>query len=156
MPINLTDATSGMKYFQAATMLSKAAATQPTATDVNSIQPIPFFENVFPGMASAGAALASNGQDCAPGTPPSNPSATQNIYELWNCYSHNETFSLFELDLPASITGLSSPLPNSKFGPYAFYHDQFSSLYAWRNIGTSDYSAAGDLQRPVIELAGAV
>lgn len=141
MPINLTDATSGMKYFQAATMLSKAAATQPTATDVNSIQPIPFFENVFPGMASAGAALASNGQDCAPGTPPSNPSATQNIYELWNCYSHNETFSLFELDLPASITGLSSPLPNSKFGPYAFYHDQFSSLYAWRNIGTSDYNA---------------
>jgi hypothetical protein len=26
-------------------------------------------------------------------------------------------------------------------GPYAFYHDQFSSLYAWRNIGTSDYNA---------------
>ena len=41
----------------------------------------------------------------------------------------------------ASITGLSPALPNSKFGPYTFFHDQFSSLYSWRNIGTSDYNA---------------
>ena len=138
MPTNLTDPSSHMRYFQAATMLSKAAAA---GTDVNQIQPIPFWQNIFPGMASAASALSSNGQNCAPGTPPSNPSATQNVYELWNCYTHNETFSLFELDLPASITGVSSPLPNSKYGPYTFFHDQFSSLYAWRNIGTSDYNA---------------
>ena len=92
-------------------------------------------------MASAASALSNSGQNCASGTPPSNPSATQNVYELWNCYTHNETFSLFELDLPASITGVSSPLPNSKYGPYTFFHDQFSSLYAWRNIGTSDDNA---------------
>src|SRR5215472_9176542 len=55
--------------------------------------------------------------------------------------SRNETFSLFEMDLPASITQLSPALPNSKFGTYAFYHDQFASLYSWRNIGTSDYNA---------------
>jgi hypothetical protein len=138
MPVNLTDPSSKTTYFQAAPMLSKAAAAN---TDVNLIQPIPFFENIFPGMASAASALASNGQNCAPGKVPSSPSATQNVYELWNCYAHNETFSLFELDLPASITGVSSPLPNSKFGPYTFFHDQFSSLYAWRNIGTSDYNA---------------
>ena len=138
MPINLTDPASKATYFQAAPILSKAAAA---GTNVNNIQPIPFFENIFPGMASAGSALASNGQNCAPGLAPANPSATQNVYELWNCYAHNETFSLFELDLPASITGVNSPLPNSKFGPYTFFHDQFSSLYAWRNIGTSDYNA---------------
>src|SRR5450631_672464 len=138
MPVNLTDPSSKTTYFQAAPMLSKAAAAN---TDVNLIQPIPFFENIFPGMVSAASALASNGQNCAPGKVPSSPSATQNVYELWNCYAHNETFSLFELDLPASITGVSSPLPNSKFGPYTFFHDQFSSLYAWRNIGTSDYNA---------------
>ena len=45
------------------------------------------------------------------------------------------------MDLPASITGLDPALPNSKFGPYTFFHDQFSSLYSWRNIGTSDYNA---------------
>jgi hypothetical protein len=81
------------------------------------------------------------GDNCAPGALPANPTATQNVYELWNCFPHNETFSLFQMDLPSSITGLSPALPNSKFGPYAFYHDQFSSLYAWRNIGTSDYNA---------------
>jgi len=43
--------------------------------------------------------------------------------------------------LPDSITGLDPALPTSKFGNYTFYHDQFSSLYAWRNIGTSDYNA---------------
>jgi hypothetical protein len=149
MPTNLTDTASGTPYFKAATMLSKAAAT---GTDVNSIKAIPFFENVFPGWA--GAATQGNlglnnydpvnnpaGDNCAPGALPANPTATQNVYELWNCFPHNETFSLFQMDLPSSITGLSPALPNSKFGPYAFYHDQFSSLYAWRNIGTSDYNA---------------
>src|SRR5215469_6536230 len=132
-----------MTYFQAATMLSKAAAVLPKGTDVNSVQPVPFFENVFPGMAgvSAASAVNGNGLNCAPGSYPANPTATQNIYEIWNCFPHNETFSLFELDLPASITGLSPALSNSKFGPNAFYHDQFASLYAWRNIGTSDYNA---------------
>ena len=148
MPVNLKDAASNTRYFTAATMLSKAAAG---GTDVNSIQPVPFFENVFPGWAGAAvqSALGQNnqtatnpsGDNCAPGALPASPTATQNIYELWNCFPHNETFSLFEMDLPDAITGLSPGLPNSKFGPYAFYHDQFSSLYSWRNIGTSDYNA---------------
>ncbi len=141
MPANPTDPSSKMKYFQAATMLSKAAAA---ATDVNQINPIPFFENLFPAWKNVTQSqLSGQGSplNCAPGNYPANPTATQNVYELWNCFPHNETFSLFEMDLPASITGLSPALPNSKFGPYAFFHDQFSSLYAWRNIGTSDYNA---------------
>ena len=140
MPTDLTDSASKTTYFQAATMLSKAAAA---GTSVGQIQPIPFFENTFPGWGSAGVAsqLGSNGLNCAPGAASGNPTATQNIYQLWNCFPHNETFSLFEMDLPSSITGLSPALPNSKFGPYTFFHDQFSSLYSWRNIGTSDYNA---------------
>ena len=148
MPTNLTDPASNTKYFQAATTLSKAAAA---GTDVNQIQPVPFFENLFPawaGVATQNAIGMNNqtttnpsGDNCAPGKLPAKPTATQNVYELWNCFPHNETFSLFEMDLPASITGLSPALPNSKLGPYTFFHDQFSSLYAWRNIGTSDYNA---------------
>ncbi len=144
MPANLTDPASNSKYFQAATILSKAANA---GTDVNQVQPIPFFENIFPGWASVTQSQLSSqggGQsplNCAPGNYPAKPTATQNIYELWNCYPHNETFSLFQMDLPASITGLGPALPNSKFGPYTFFHDQFSSLYSWRNIGTSDYNA---------------
>ncbi len=143
MPINLTDPTSKTTYFQAATALSKQANRLPTSTDVNSVQPVPFFENIFPAWAGVGTqnALAGNGDNCAVGNLPSNPTATQNIYELWNCFPHNETFSLFEMDLPNAITGLSPALPNSILGPNAFFHDQFSSLYSWRNIGTSDYNA---------------
>jgi len=148
MPANLTDPTSKTTYFQSGTMLSKAAAA---GTDVNSIPKIPFFENLFPawaGIATQSALGMNNqsstnlaGDNCAPGALPGNPTATQNIYELWNCFPHNETFSLFQMDLPDSITGLSPALPNSKNGPYSFFHDQFASLYAWRNIGTSDYNA---------------
>jgi hypothetical protein len=146
MPANLTDPGSHAQYFPSATVLSKAANA---GTDVNAIQPVPFFQNLFP--AWAGTAVQSilgmtnqssstpNGDNCAPGALPANPTATQNIYELWNCAPHNETFSLFLLDLPSSVTGMGTP--NSVNGPYSFFHDQFSSLYAWRNIGTSDYNA---------------
>jgi hypothetical protein len=140
MPANPTDPASKTTYFQSAPILSKAVAA---GTPVNQIQPIPFFENMFPSWAGAGteASVAANGLNCAAGNLPANPTATQNIYELWSCFLHNETFDVFLLDVPASITGLNPALPNSKDGPYTFFHDQFSSLYAWRNIGTSDYNA---------------
>lgn len=157
MPANPTDPSSKSIYFQAAKMLSMAAAqptTNPNFThsgvDVNSVQPIPFFENFFPAWAGVGvqSALANQGTPagsaaltCANGNLPANPTATQNIYELWTCNLHNETFALFLMDLPNSITGLSPSLPNGVNGPYQFYHDQFASLYAWRNIGTSNYNA---------------
>ncbi len=138
MPINLTDPASKTKYFTAATMMSQAAAA---STDVSALKPIPFFENVFPGWAGMpGSQLSGQGIKCAPGTyPGTNATATQAIYELWTCYPHNETFSLFQMDLPGSITQLN--VPNAKTGPYTFFHDQFSSLYAWRNIGTSDFNS---------------
>ena len=133
MPANLTDPSSKTTYFQAATLLSKAAANN---TDVNQIQPIPFFQNIFPAWNTV---TSTQQTGCAAGSYPAKPTATQAIYELWTCYPHNETFSLFLMDLPGSITGMNTP--NSKNGPYSFFHDQFSSLYAWRNIGTSDYNA---------------
>jgi hypothetical protein len=126
-----------MSYFQAATMLSKAAAAN---TPVSQINPIPFFEDMFPAWAGMNySQLSSQSLACAPGNYPGNASATQAIYELWNCYPHNETFSLFQMDVPNAISGVT--LPNSRLGPYTFFHDQFASLYAWRNLGTSDYNA---------------
>ena len=148
MPTNLNDTASNTRYFTAATMLSKLAAA---GTDVNSVQPIPFFENLFPAWAGAATqSILANQTDssgnpypqtCAPGNLPANPTATQNVYQIWNCYPHNETLTLKYLDLPNSVNQFGTAMPNSKLGPYAFYHDQFSSLFAWRNIGTSDYNA---------------
>ncbi len=137
MPANPTDPASKMTYFQAGTMLSKAAATGPSGQDVNTIAPIPFFEHMFPAWNTVTSGQLGGG--CANGNYPANPTATQSIYELWTCYPHNETFSLFLMDVPGSITGMDTP--NGVNGPYSFFHDQFASLYAWRNIGTSDYNA---------------
>ncbi len=139
MPTNLKDPSSNTTYFEAATILSKAAAAN---TPISQIQPIPFFENIFPGWSTVtNSALNSQSLACAPGSSSSSAplSATQAIYDMWTCFPHNETFSLFLMDLPSSLTGVD--VPNSKFGPNTFFHDQFSSLYAWRNIGTSDYHA---------------
>jgi len=154
MPTNLNDPASNTRYFQAATMLSKLAAvpnpqsTTGVGTDVNSVAPVPFFEHLFPAWAGVATqnALTSNGLNCntaniTGGVLPGHPTATQNIYEIWNCFPHNETLTLKYMDLPNTLLQLSPALPNSKYGPYALYHDQFSSLYAWRNIGTSDYNA---------------
>ncbi len=153
MPANLTDPVIQDDVFSVSHDSLEGRSRWDTRP-VNQIQPIPFFENTLPGWAGAatqnnlglqGTPPGSGSLLCpAPGNNgvlPTNPTATQNIYELWNCFPHNETFSLFQMDLPASITGLSPALPNSKNGPYSFFHDQFASLYAWRNIGTSDYNA---------------
>ena len=137
MPADPTDPASKTSYFPSATILSKAAAV---GTPVNQIQPVPFFEDFFPGWKGMPLSnLSTQSLSCAPGNYPANPSATQAIYELWTCFPHNETFSLFLLDVPSAITGVT--LPNSKDGAYTFFHDQFASLYSWRNIGTSDYNA---------------
>jgi len=140
-PTNYVDPASGTTYFQAAKMLSVESENM---TPTSQVQPIPFWENTFPAWSTVTAnQLNGLGLNCSPGSSSVSSSAplsaTQAIYDLWTCDPHNETFSLFFLDLPNSVTGLNTP--NSKFGPYTFYHDQFSSLYAWRNIGTSDYHA---------------
>ncbi len=136
-PTNLTDPASHMTYFQAAKMLSMEAAA---GTPTSQIQPIPFFENIFSQWKTVTQAQLNNqGLNCSPDVDNNALSATQAVYDLWSCFTHNETFALFLMDLPSAITGVS--IPNSNLGPYAFYHDQFASLYAWRNIGTSNYNA---------------
>jgi len=135
MPTNLTDPSSHMTYFQAAKTLSQDVVAGDTYSQV---QPIPFFENMFPAWTGVTQSqLAGSNLDCATSNTnpfPSTPTATQALYDMWKCYIHNETFALSILDLPGGST------PNSKLGPFAFFHDQFSSLYAWRDIGTSDYN----------------
>jgi hypothetical protein len=136
-PTNYTDPASKMTYFQAAKMISMAVAN---GTPTSQIQKIPFWENTFPAWSTVTQSTLNAQQlNCAPDVLPGPLSATQAVYDLYSCFLHNETFALFLMDLPNSFTGVD--LPNSKFGPYTFYHDQFASLYAWRNIGNSDYNA---------------
>jgi hypothetical protein len=124
MPLNLVDLKSGMDYFTAVTMLSKLAYAN---VNINAVQQIPYFQDQFGSLNG----LTAGG---------SGPlSATQVVYDQVLHSLGNETAALFNLDLPNSRTGLN--VPGHTYPSYRYYHAQYSSLYAWRTIGTSDYNA---------------
>ena len=115
-PLNLVDKVSGMDYYTAATLLDKQVDAG--ATTVN---PIPYWENMFPGVAQNGA------------------SATQNIYSyIFQSERGNEVVVPFLLDLICYVPGLANPCGNQT---QRFWPSQYSSLYAWTSNGTSNYNA---------------
>ena len=117
-PVNLVDSQGGGDYFHAAAQLSKISDQHGGDPGAN-VQPIQYFEDMFPFMANIDG----------PGE-----SATQAVYsDEWapTRYGNGETTALYDLDLYDD--------PN---GPdFRFFQSQFSSLYAWSSIGTSSYHA---------------
>lgn len=123
MPLNLRAA--GTDYFSAASALSKMAHQ---GVPVGAVPSAAYWDALF-------APLAGNTSICGDGGP-ANPTATQNVYCLFQQNLGNETNALFELDLPGNGTGAGTSYP-----AFRFYHDQYSALYAWRSIGASTYHA---------------
>jgi Carboxypeptidase regulatory-like domain/TonB dependent receptor len=125
-PLDLVDPKSGMDYFHAGALLAQA-----TYAGATTVQAIPYWEDMFPYLASPGM------------------SATQNIYTNVyqpNAVVGNDSYALVVLDAycDPSVGGLGC-------GPYEdaqgnvttrYYQRQFSSLYAWSSIGTSSYNGA--------------
>jgi hypothetical protein len=140
--VDYTDPQGGGDYFSNARKLSAAVDAapfgyiidyncQPTPTAPQgcyqktngNIQPIPYFENVFPNMKN----LDYPGE-----------SATQAIFNnAWapERYTNGETFSLVELDY--APYGFYPGIPTQS----RFFSNQFSSLYSDQTIGTSSYNA---------------
>jgi hypothetical protein len=147
MPLNIKDKQSGMDYFTAATLFAKAAENGVPIQNFGAGGTIPFWENVFPG--ATGVPIPSDPAfQCAPGvsTFTGPPTATQAMYNLYACNLHNETYALYQADVPGvdQYAGPGGCFPscatiNGQITPYAFYHSQFSSLYSWRSLGTSSY-----------------
>lgn len=137
-PMNIRDPQSGMDLYTATKMV--AIATQ-QGVPVQNIGTIPYFENFFPQTAGAAAlsALQANFTACAPGVSPANPTATQNMYQLFSCNSGVDmTTMLIQPDwycIPAC------PTVNGVNAPFQFWTPQFSSLYVWSTMGNSSYNA---------------
>ncbi|MGH9475643.1 MAG: TonB-dependent receptor domain-containing protein [Terriglobales bacterium] len=132
-PADLVDPSSHTDYYSAARALDKLALAN---TPVENVQAIPFWQHFF----SAWNGLTSNDIKsalgaCSPDTPAGPLNATQAMYEWWSCNVADDTTALFSVDIPGS--GL--PAPTTGF--YSFTHAQYGSLYAWNNIGTSNYNA---------------
>ncbi|MGA8274539.1 MAG: carboxypeptidase-like regulatory domain-containing protein [Candidatus Sulfotelmatobacter sp.] len=147
-PTNLRDPASNTTYFQAAQALAR---NYYKGTPIQNISAATigtkYWENVFPGAAGPsssqlGVATNNVGTPCGPsqGAVPGNVTATQAMYDLFACFEGNETTALELADafcLPncSTLAGQAGPTP------YNFYSQQFSSMDAWRSIGSSNYNA---------------
>jgi carboxypeptidase family protein len=90
---------------------------------ITSVGPIPYFENLFPGLPSS--------PDYDPGL-----TATQNVYQL---IAREAVGGSNIMD----YTYCQSILDNETvLGPHAFFHPQYAALAAWSTIASSDYHAA--------------
>jgi hypothetical protein len=111
MPTNYRDPASGVRYFEAATQLARLADAE---TPVGSVQPIPFWENLYPGLRTATL------------------SPTQRAYQRYVANAPDYSYALYELDVQCAIGC-------SKFGPYTFFNRQYSYLRTLRSNGRGDY-----------------
>jgi hypothetical protein len=133
MPVNLRDPASGTRYFDAVNQL----VLQPS-TNVTAVTPQPYWENLFPGLATTAQTLTTRfgsifGQR-NPGLAPSTPlSATQTAYFLFaQAFRNNYRDALNNIDrlcVPAC----------GRLGAYSMYSDQFASLVTWRSIVPTSY-----------------
>ncbi len=135
-PVDFTDPNGGGDYYTAGSTLSKEV-DENGGNQFASVQPIPYFENVFPFMANNPAAnlYDQNNNLIYSGV---GKSATQNIYtDEWAPYRYNygATTSLADIDFYC-VYGCPSDWTSH------FWQDQFSSLYALSTIGKSWYNAA--------------
>jgi hypothetical protein len=151
MPYDLVDKQTGISYFAAATRFSQLArqGVDPTTlTNAQVGQTAQYWIDMMAPLAAGDQYSVNdpvNGFGCGNGGPTSNPVVA--AYQLFQCTVTNETTGLFFLDL-YGIPGTqqdSNGDPNNwyytKFGPYAYYNAQYSSLYAWRSIGYSNYNS---------------
>ena len=120
MPLNLVDPTSRTDYFTAAQAIIRAAQaagiTSGSAAGAYAGLPaVPYWENIFPGAAGGGL------------------TATQAMTRAFIANGPDWITALYDAD-----TGCDPAC--SKFGPYAYFAEQYDSLAAISSIGRSNYN----------------
>jgi hypothetical protein len=120
MPLNLTDAKSGMDYFTAAQQMIRAAQAagltgNSPASAYAVLASIPYWENLFPGAAGNGL------------------SATQAMSRAFMRNSPDYITALYDADESCDPSC-------SIFGPFAYFSEQYDSLAALSSVGKSNYN----------------
>jgi hypothetical protein len=143
-PLNLLDPKSGMTYFQAAQKFAIASEQGVPGSNAGlsesdpSVTSIPYWQDMFPQAAGPAGEYG-----CTPGIP-ANPTATQNMYDLYQCFAGNETTAQEIADVFCFPACAGTGPGGAFYGPgtpYQYYQDQFSSLYAWQTRSNSNYNA---------------
>lgn len=131
-PLNLRDPQSGTSFYEA---IGQLAAQD--GGPITGIQAIPYWENLFPGFATTAGSLGSAFGQANPGVSGGTPlSATQTAYHVFRqLHAGNEVDGgLRDVDAACSPAC-------SRFGPYAYWSNQFSSLFSWRSVVPASYDA---------------
>jgi hypothetical protein len=120
MPLNLVDPASRTDYFTAAQNIINAAQaagiTGGSATGAYAGLPaVAYWENIFPGAAGGGL------------------TATQAITRAFMQNGPDWITALYDMDTACSPAC-------SKFGPYAYFAEQYDSLAAISSIGRANYN----------------
>ena len=136
-PEDIRDPKTGVDYFAAATALAKVYRQGvPTASVTPAmIGPTASYWGDILQPLKAGGAYS---QVCSGG---STKSPLLAAYDLFSCFSGNETTAIQVLDqgilTDANLPGVTYYGPG---GPYAFLDSQFASLFAWRSISAAAYN----------------
>jgi hypothetical protein len=133
-PVNLRDPASGATYYDSVNQLAALGTSRP----ITSVAPLPFWQNLYPGLATTAGQMAqlygATFTRFNPGLPASTPlTPTQTAYFLFGqAFLNNAAEGVVNIDRTCR--------PGcSRFGPHAIYSDQFASLFSWRSISPSDY-----------------
>jgi hypothetical protein len=137
MPTNLYDSASSMTYFQAMQKMAAYAdlrglSSADRRNSYQTIAPIAFFENMWPGAAGGGY------------------TATQNItnYYVRSTARGDFTTTLQAMDFTCGTSGTKfsgasvTQLNCSRLGKTALFSNQFGALSGWSSIASGNYHAA--------------
>jgi len=169
MPLDLVDKKSGVSYFSAASRFSQlsAAGTPTSAITPAVVGPTAaYWQNMVAPLKAGDQYNLSCQGNTNPGINSGQQyfttSPLQAAYDLYNCFTFNETTALSALDYAGSdfnasgTAGIAGMLTGGSgcgysncpanyyptiFGDHAFFNNQFHSLYAWRSIGNANYNA---------------
>ena len=137
-PMNLVDPKTKISYFQAASALAKIySVPAPPATSTITAASVGPTAAYWTDMVQPLQPGGAYGLICSGG---GTQSALQAIYDMYSCYAGNETSALDYLDqygIP------DANLQTSYFtngGPFSYFQNQFSSLYAWRTMTNAAYN----------------
>jgi hypothetical protein len=151
-PLNLRDPVSGITYYQAATAMANVARSPnafiPPATGTTSAQDAALAAQIGPTVAywqDLWTPLQANDMYNPAGTTGcGGPTASvvTAIYAAYLCNSDNETSALYDVDvygIPGTSAANNTYFANT--GPYTWFDNQYSSLFAWRSQGWSHYNS---------------
>jgi hypothetical protein len=137
-PLDLVDPKTHVDYYKAVDALATLYRQGIPVTSINAATVGPTAQYWQDMLQASPQGYAAPGFCGAPVV----STALQAAYNLFSCFSYNETTALQYLD---QGYGLSNPITGNPIyasgGPYSFVDPQFASLFAWRSIGTSSYNA---------------